>query len=245
MAQGIIICDWSFGEETDGVRGKAMVICPKCQEDVPEGMQFCLQCGASLAPTPPIEADFPEPADPELPPEPPIAPAPPVPVTVRPQARRPSPTISLKTAPTPMMTPPPGADTGHARPRFRERMVEIDDEESFEGPVVQPGAVLCRFCRGPLDLAGEYCEQCGAPVPEAAPPGALKAQPPPAEPPPASVPPPSDPAPVAPPSPVEPAAHVEPAATPAPAALNSPSTPPADENAPDFMDRLKGVFKKG
>jgi hypothetical protein len=27
----------------------------------------------------------------------------------------------------------------------------------------------CRFCKGPLDLDGEFCEQCGAPVSEAAP----------------------------------------------------------------------------
>ncbi len=27
----------------------------------------------------------------------------------------------------------------------------------------------CRFCKGPLDLNGEFCEQCGAPVSEAAP----------------------------------------------------------------------------
>ena len=27
----------------------------------------------------------------------------------------------------------------------------------------------CRFCKGPLDLGGEFCEQCGAPVSDAAP----------------------------------------------------------------------------
>ena len=32
----------------------------------------------------------------------------------------------------------------------------------------------CRFCRGPLDLSGEFCEQCGAPVSEAVPSRRLK-----------------------------------------------------------------------
>ena len=32
----------------------------------------------------------------------------------------------------------------------------------------------CRFCKGPLDLDGEFCEQCGAPVSEAAPSGWVK-----------------------------------------------------------------------
>lgn len=159
-----------------------MRICPKCHEDVPEGMRFCLQCGASLtvtAPpaTPPREAGCFDAADPVAPLEPPAAPAGPDPVTILPRPRRPAPTITLKIAPTPVMTPPSGAANGNARPRFRDRMLEIDDE-AFEGsfvpPAAQAGAVLCRFCRGPLDLAGDYCEQCGAPVAEAAPPGGSK-----------------------------------------------------------------------
>lgn len=36
------------------------------------------------------------------------------------------------------------------------------------------GQPNCRFCTGPLDLSGEFCEQCGAPVTEAAPSGWLK-----------------------------------------------------------------------
>ena len=35
----------------------------------------------------------------------------------------------------------------------------------------------CRFCKGPLDLSGEFCEQCGAPVSEAAPSRWLKPAP--------------------------------------------------------------------
>ncbi|MFZ0961588.1 MAG: zinc-ribbon domain-containing protein [Terriglobia bacterium] len=224
-----------------------MRICPKCHEDVPEGMRFCLQCGASLtvtAPpaTPPREAGCFDAADPVAPLEPPAAPAGPDPVTILPRPRRPAPTITLKIAPTPVMTPPSGAANGNARPRFRDRMLEIDDE-AFEGsfvpPAAQAGAVLCRFCRGPLDLAGDYCEQCGAPVAEAAPPGALKPRPQPA------VPPASDPAPAAPPPQAESAANPEPTPNPAPPALTSSPTPPGEENAPGFMNRLKGVFKRG
>jgi hypothetical protein len=32
----------------------------------------------------------------------------------------------------------------------------------------RPDGPLCSFCKGPLDLDGEFCEQCGAPVGEAA-----------------------------------------------------------------------------
>ena len=44
-------------------------------------------------------------------------------------------------------------------------------------PRFTPGAAdkpTCRFCKGPLDLSGEFCEQCGAPVSEAAPSHRLK-----------------------------------------------------------------------
>ncbi len=45
-------------------------------------------------------------------------------------------------------------------------------KKAFEKPVRhQDGAVVCRFCKGPLFLGGDFCEHCGAPVAEAAPPG--------------------------------------------------------------------------
>jgi hypothetical protein len=250
VVQGVIICVRSFGEGTAWVRDRPMPICPRCQEDVPEEMRFCLQCGASLAPTPPpVEADPLDPADPVPQAVPPAAPAPPVTEIAPPPLHRISPTITLKIAPTPVMTPQSGVAGEHPRSRFRDRVVEIDDEESFEGPAVRPGVVVCRFCRGPLDLDGEYCEQCGAPVPEAAPPGTIKPRPQLASPPPMAVPPPSGHAPAATPPPAEPAAHLEPRPTPmhrpAPPVLTAPSTPPAEEQAPGLMGRLKGVFKKG
>ena len=40
-----------------------------------------------------------------------------------------------------------------------------------------PTAFECRFCRNPLAPDGEFCETCGAPVEEAAPPGFVKPKP--------------------------------------------------------------------
>ena len=42
-------------------------------------------------------------------------------------------------------------------------------DESLRFTPHSAGEANCRFCRGPLDLSGEFCEQCGAPVTEAAP----------------------------------------------------------------------------
>ena len=50
-------------------------------------------------------------------------------------------------------------------------------EERFRKPPLPPGTVICRFCKGPLDLEGAFCEQCGAPIEEAAPPGLVKPKP--------------------------------------------------------------------
>jgi hypothetical protein len=206
------------------------------------------------------------PAAPVAPPAPHTAPAPPVPVSV------PSPrkgTVPLKIAPTPVVTPAAGAAAEPAPPSLSHQMAEVDEEslkQSFERPPVQPGAVVCRFCKGPLDLAGDFCEQCGAPVAEAAPPGILKPQLRPAEPP---APPPTPPAlspeaaeaappvsaPVesapshdhsaAPPLAANPATQTEPTHQPAPATPTSPPTPSAEERRSGLMGRLKGLFKKG
>src|SRR5208283_1933175 len=50
-------------------------------------------------------------------------------------------------------------------------------EERYRKPPLPPGTVLCRFCKGPLDLEGAFCEQCGAPIEESAPPGLVKPKP--------------------------------------------------------------------
>ena len=281
MAQGVIICVGNLGLGPDQVRGKSMLTCPKCHRVVPEQMRFCLQCGASLSPTPPLATPT-EAADPLMPAAPVAspaqhtAPAPPAPVSAPPEPpHKVSPTVPLKIAPTPVMAPRAGVTAGSAPPSLGDQMVEVDDEslkKSFARPVVQPGTVVCRFCKGPLDLAGDFCEQCGAPVTEAAPPGTLKPKPQPAAPavprPATPAPPPSMPsqaappagAPVgtapahhpsaAPPLPAEPATHKEPTHptpthTPAPAAPTSPPTPPAEERPAGLMGRLKGIFKKG
>ena len=52
------------------------------------------------------------------------------------------------------MPPEPGLAAAGEIPRFTPHAAE------------EP---TCRFCKGPLDLTGEFCEQCGAPVSEAAP----------------------------------------------------------------------------
>jgi len=240
------------------VRGKSMLTCPKCHVGVPEEMRFCLQCGASLAPPAP-------PAVPRIGAEPPMRAAepvaPPAPYAA-PPPRNASPTVSLKIAATPVMSP---------RPSLGDEMVEIDDEalkRSFARPVTHPGAVICRFCKGPLDLDGDFCEQCGAPVMEAAPPGMVKPKPQPVEPPVAPVatppPPPSTPAVAAPPArphaasvtgqhrlatPPAPATRTEPAyrtqpRTPVPVVPTPRPTPPVEEPPSGLMGRLKGLFKK-
>jgi len=40
-----------------------------------------------------------------------------------------------------------------------------------------PPQAICRFCKGALNLQAEFCEYCGAPLEEAAPPGLLKPKP--------------------------------------------------------------------
>jgi hypothetical protein len=253
VARGIIRCVFRFAQEPDWVRGKSMLTCPKCHAGIPQGMRFCLQCGASLAPLPPS-----------------VAPAPPMPVTPsRQQPHRAATTVPLKIAVSPMIASRAGPAAKFPRPSLGELRVEVDEEslkKSFARPIAQPGVVVCRFCKGPLDLAGDFCDQCGAPVAEAAPPGALKPQPRPAEPavplhatgtlpssPPVDAPGASASAqhpgvaasPLTMPAtlmePVDPA----PALTPGPAAPTSPPTPPADEHSGGFVSRLKGLFKKG
>jgi len=227
-------------------------------------MHFCLQCGASVAPIPPSAAP-PVAADPLMsaPPAPMSAPGHP--------PRKGSPTVPLKIAPTPVISPRAEAAEEPAPSSPDDQTVEDDEslKKSFLRPVTQVGAVICRFCKGPLDLDGDFCEQCGAPVSEAAPPGMIKPKPHHPTPAPAApLPPPSKPAQAAPPPrtpvgsaparqpgvppppPAKPAIRTEPprptpTRTPVPAPPTSPPTPPAEDQPSGLMGRLKGLFKKG
>ena len=176
-----------------------MLTCPKCHSGVPEGMRFCLQCGSVVAPpapavTPAAGANPSTPAARAAPVAPPAASAPPATPVAPP--RRASPTVPLKIAATPVMAPHAEAAAEPAPTGPGEEKAEVDLEslkKSFEKPVTHPGTVVCRFCKGPLDLNGDFCEQCGAPVMEAAPPGTVKPKPQPAAPPATPEPPPSKP----------------------------------------------------
>lgn len=255
-----------------------MLTCAKCQAGIPDGMLFCLQCGASVALTA-SEAANPtdaEPAFSEVPPtsvaaqEDPVPPTPPV-LPFR-QPRTPASTINLKIAPTPVMAPRFTPLAANQRPSLGDTAQEVDDEslkKAFERPVRhQPGAITCRFCKGPLYLGGDYCEHCGAPVAEAAPPGVvLPRRPQTMEPPPPQV---EDdpladllgPVKVAPParaptasttglhasaaplSPVKSVGPTEPQRTAPPHNPYLTRNPPTEEAPSGLMGRLKGIFKK-
>ncbi len=234
-----------------------MLTCPKCQAGVPEGMRFCLECGASLAP-PTFAGPLPGKEEDER--------FPPAPVAAPPRPPRTAlSTIDLKIAPTPVMSPR-ASPVRLQRPSLGDDLVEVDEEllkKAFQRPVPKPGAVVCRFCKNPLDLAGDYCEHCGAPVGEAAPPGALPLKPMPAAAPvPPSAPPVLQPGPSADPAtpatlpvgtisaplPDQPSTppnqFIDIELMPAPPAP-APSLPPHAEPAGGFMGRHKGLFKKG
>lgn len=266
------------------VRGKSMLTCQNCHAGNPEGMRFCLQCGSSLVPTATAEAASAalEPAIPEAPAAPapvvqetPVPPTPPL-SPLR-QQRTPQATVNLKIAATPVMAPRTSPLAPNPRPSLGDDSAEIDEEslkKSFQRPIPHhPDAVVCRFCKGPLDLGGDYCEHCGAPVAEAAPPGMVPPKPKVVEPPPAAQDedplaailgpaknsaPPAASAPHAPlsstglhPSPTptpaaKPAMHLEPQRT---APHHTPHLPPPpahpEEQQAGLMGKLKGLFKKG
>jgi len=222
-----------------------MLSCHKCNSSLPEGMRFCLQCGAPLTVAAPRGTNAAG-AGPAF--DSPSAPAPaptvaaPLGENLRPTRVAPSrePTITLKVAPSVVIAPRVDTPPGRLRPNLRPDMDEVDEEalrRAFERPPVQPGTVACRFCKSPLHLEGEYCEQCGAPIEEAAPPGVWMPKPQPAAPlpsPPATAPAPaSDMAPPASSAPSMPAAASALAsnvAQPAPSAgspARSPTAPPS------------------
>jgi hypothetical protein len=213
-----------------------MLSCSKCNASLPEGMRFCLQCGVPLAAAAPTgttaTSAIPLPSAPEN------SAAPPVPAPAAPEvspaaqaapawlaedlasaqaAPSPEPTITLKVAPSVVIAPRAEAPPDHTRPERRPEAAEVEEalRRAFERPPVQPGTVACRFCKGPLDVEGEYCEQCGAPVEEAAPPGVLRPKPQPAAP---EVPVPAT-------APAPPREMGQPAPSVAPPALSFPSRP--------------------
>ena len=250
--------------------------CPKCHAGIPEGMRFCLQCGASLTPhsssqaprVGPLAAKF---AAAGASPASSDAPVESARVTAQPRQPQTSlPPVDLRIDTAPVLSPRPRAAAYYSRPSLGDRTMEIDDElfrRSFEKPITQSGMVVCRFCRAPLDVAGEFCDRCGAPVAEAAPPGALKPKPQSAAPGVTTEPPPDMSAPAGPlaspatasfpenhavaaayPPPIslgdaEPTCSL-PETVPAPVAPVSPLTASAKEHATGLMSRLKGLFKK-
>jgi hypothetical protein len=256
-----------------------MLTCPKCHAGNPAEMRFCLQCGVALAPPPAVNAPPPiahppVPAAPTAPPADHYAPAPPAVEIVAPKPpQRSTATVPLKISPTPVMAPRDGHVAEHPRPRASEPLVDVDEEllkKSFERPVAHPGAVVCRFCKGPLDIEGDFCEQCGAPVAEAAPPGVVIPKPPAPPPPPPLLdddplaaptkiappaPPPGSPTgphriPTPPPA-AKPVQHAEPVHSTPPPRTPTPYPPtpqrPSVEEEPSsgLVGRLKGLFKKG
>jgi hypothetical protein len=252
---------------TDGVAGETMRTCSSCHADVPEGMRFCLQCGAPIELGPArgarsSEFDGAMPSQPvNLPAEEPASPVAPA-ATPGPPPHRVMPTVPLKISPAPVLTP---RAPGPTRSTLEDLISEWDEGSSRESvrKTDQPGAVVCRFCKWPLHLDEEYCEQCGAPVAEAAPPGALRTESDPAAipaVPPAGAAPPSQPAAAAEPpttpipnhpavAPPMPASFEEPTLAmpdemPVPIPLPPPPAPVAEEQPSGFMGRLKRIFKK-
>jgi len=176
-----------------------MFSCRKCGANLPEVARFCPRCGAPAAEVVPLPSRTPLPVD-------------------RPGAAD----KGSSYAPRPLKAPANGF----------EDTPELEDSPDVDAALakrylkqpVAEGTVVCRFCRGPLDLTGTYCEQCGAPVEEAAPPGLIKPQPQPPAVAPATPPPPQVPQapPVQPPKP--PAVSPKPA-TPIPAPQRTPMAP--------------------
>lgn len=129
-----------------------MSFCRECGADLPEGGRFCTRCGTPAAEVAPPTSRTP-------------------PRVARPGAAGTGPALAPRTPKAP--------------PSESEDAPDLEDTPDLDAALaerylkqpVPEGTVVCRFCKGPLDLTGTYCEQCGAPLEEAAPPG-LKPQPP-------------------------------------------------------------------
>lgn len=193
-----------------------MASCPKCQADLLEGLSFCTQCGA------PVRTAT-MPASQRLPDRPPVA----APAPAKPVATQPPPAVPKPTPPSSAVKPA-GVASAAADPKKSDADVSTSPPEEDKRRWVSstPGKIPCRFCKGPLDLEGDFCEQCGAPVEDAAPPGTVKRKPQPV-PSPSATPPPSLP----PKGPTSSAATTAPAPPPKPA-VAPPPRPKASPAAP-------------
>lgn len=223
-------------------------------------MSFCLQCGVPLASSSLAGTDPAALTGTEVPPARPAAHAPSARVPARPDvAQWPlpgPPTVNPVIAPTPVQSNPNGRE--YERPHFAGQRTEIDEgvlRKAWAGPDLQPDQVVCRFCKRPLYLDGEFCDLCGAPIAEAAPSEVLRDKGRPAA---SSGPPLGTPPRVASPQPGladeptvqlgvasrPPAAAPEPARKPPGVSSDSQPTPPAEERPSDFVSRLKDIFRR-
>ena len=66
-----------------------------------------------------------------------------------------------------------GLDLELPAPDTAAPKIEFEEDEERRRASGAAGGVVCRFCKGPLDLEGGFCEYCGAPIEEAAPAGVL------------------------------------------------------------------------
>jgi len=242
-------------------------VMPSAVEDAPESQAESPTVTAPPVPAPEAppargELDSPPQPPPDLPPAeatlPPPAPTSPEPIEVvsandapldedfvipRP-VYTPNSTLIMRSSPSPMIAPREGVPLERPRGKPGRDMVEIDEEvlnKPAQKSAVEGSSVLCRFCRGPLDMDGDFCEQCGAPVIDAAPPGTIKPKNLSVSPAvrPLSV---ADP-PTANPTAPEPGKEQVARETPAGPAFPDPASR-APESPPGLVGRLRNVFKR-
>ncbi len=152
-----------------------MASCPKCHADVTEGMPFCTHCGASmatLAPDAPAGSVPSKPGQPSGQPEHPATDE---------EALDLGEQIVEKPAAKPMQPSSVSPSDGFGGLDLeipKTPSAELDEDEDPRRRISgAAGGIVCRFCKGPLSLEAGYCEYCGAPVEEAAPPGLIKPKP--------------------------------------------------------------------
>ena len=149
-----------------------MATCVKCKASVPDWMEFCTQCGSPVskaAPPAPVKTPLPVPSKPPPAVPPKIDPEATV-ALVRPAGEA-KPSQPAKFEGLDLELPPPEAATVK---------LDLEEMEARRKASGATAAAVCKFCKGPLDLEGGFCEYCGAPLEEAAPPGFIKPKPEPA-----------------------------------------------------------------
>jgi hypothetical protein len=200
-----------------------MATCAKCKASVPDWMEFCTKCGSPIpkaAPPAPVKAPLPVPSKAATAPPPRTDPEATV-ALVRPAGEA-KPSQPSKFEGLDVELPPPEAAT------VKLDLEEVEARRRASGATAE---AVCKFCKGPLDLEGGFCEYCGAPLEEAAPPGFIKPKPQPAasaaplavpplegaQPKPGGAAPPAE-------APVSRQGQVPPAATPPPASAQAPTS---------------------